>query len=68
MIKTLNFWKRAFGSKALADTANSSTAFNDVISSDEAQRIRGGDKEYVPLYELQQEPVQRQSSILLDFM
>ncbi|WP_020607408.1 hypothetical protein [Spirosoma spitsbergense] len=64
MKKTLSFWKRHFGARELP---KSGEPFGDVIGVEEAQQIRGGDKEYTPLYDLQPEPNRRQPSILLDF-
>ena len=64
----LHFWKRPFKSRRTIELIDDPLAFDDVIGLSEAQQIRGGDKEYVPLYETQHERVDRQSSILLDFM
>ncbi|UHG94924.1 hypothetical protein [Spirosoma oryzicola] len=61
----IDFWKRRFETGKRAELENT---FGDVISMQEAQQIRGGDKEYTPLYDTEQESQLRNPSILLDFM
>ena len=64
MKKSLLFWKRRFGAQELPAMSD---PFGDIIGVQEAQQIRGGDKEYTPLYDLQPDPVRQHPSMLLDF-
>ncbi|GAB4022744.1 hypothetical protein [Spirosoma koreense] len=65
MKKVFTFWKRRFSTRTLE---MSTDVFSDVIGEQEAQKIRGGDKEYMPVYDTHEKSALRTPSILLDFM